>query len=83
MKTEEPLSSVWEKHVGAEFAAKSADQALETMTADPYVNEVPLMIGARGRRTARLLRQPFPEPDPAGPGDGSCLADHRAGPGGR
>jgi carboxymethylenebutenolidase len=49
MKTEETLSSAWEKHVGAEFTAHSADQALETMTADPYVNEVPLMIGARGR----------------------------------
>ena len=36
MKTEETLSSVWEKHVGAEFAAHSAEEALETMTADPY-----------------------------------------------
>jgi carboxymethylenebutenolidase len=50
MKTEETLSSVWEKHVGAEFAAHSADQALETMTAAPYVLNVPLMIGGRGRQ---------------------------------
>jgi carboxymethylenebutenolidase len=49
MKTEETLSSVWDQHVASEFAAKSADQALATMTAEPYVNEVPLMIGARGR----------------------------------
>jgi carboxymethylenebutenolidase len=49
MPTEETLSSAWDQHVASEFAAKSADQALATMTADPYVNLVPLMIGARGR----------------------------------
>ena len=53
MRTEEILSSVWDQHVGSEFAAKSADQALETMTAEPYVNEIPLMIGARGRDGVR------------------------------
>jgi carboxymethylenebutenolidase len=53
MKTEETLSSVWEKHVGAEFGANSAEQALETMTADPYVLNVPLMIGGRGRDGVR------------------------------
>jgi carboxymethylenebutenolidase len=50
MRTEETLPGVWEKHVGAEFAARSADQALETMTADPYVLNVPLMVGGRGRK---------------------------------
>jgi carboxymethylenebutenolidase len=49
MPTEETLSSAWDQHVASEFAAKSADQALATMTTDPYVNLVPLMIGARGR----------------------------------
>ena len=53
MRIEETLSSVWEQHVGAEFAAKSADEAVATMTAEPYVNEVPLMIGARGRDEVR------------------------------
>jgi carboxymethylenebutenolidase len=53
MGTEGTLSSVWDQHVGAEFAAKSADQALETMTAEPYVNEIPLMIGGRGRDGVR------------------------------
>jgi carboxymethylenebutenolidase len=53
MKTEETLSSVWEKHVGAEFAAHSAEEALETMTADPYVLNVPLMVGGRGRQGVR------------------------------
>ena len=34
--------------LASEFAAKSADRALATMTAEPHVNVVPLMIGARG-----------------------------------
>jgi carboxymethylenebutenolidase len=49
MVNEGTLSSAWDQHLASEFAAKSADQALATMTAEPYVNEVPLMIGARGR----------------------------------
>ena len=53
MGTEETLASVWDQHVVAEFGAKSADQALTTMTAEPYVNEVPLMIGGRGRDGVR------------------------------
>ena len=50
METETTLSSAWDQHIASEFAAKSAEQALATMTAEPYVNEVPLMIGARGRK---------------------------------
>jgi carboxymethylenebutenolidase len=53
METEGALSTVWDKHVGAEFAAKDADQAVATMTADAYVNLIPLMIGARGRDGVR------------------------------
>jgi carboxymethylenebutenolidase len=46
MEAEGTLSSAWDQHLASEFAAKSADQALATMTADPYVNMVPLVIGA-------------------------------------
>ncbi len=53
METEDTLSSLWDKHVGAEFAAKDADQAVATMTAESYVNLIPLMIGARGRDGVR------------------------------
>jgi carboxymethylenebutenolidase len=53
MKTAETLASVLDQHVGAEFAAHSADQALTTMTAEPYVNGIPLMIGGRGRDGVR------------------------------
>src|SRR6516162_7038891 len=50
METETTLSSAWDQHIASEFAAKSVDQAPATMTAEPYVNEVPLMIGARSRK---------------------------------
>jgi carboxymethylenebutenolidase len=49
METEGTLSGAWDQHLASEFEAKSADQALATMTADPHVNHVPLMIGGRGR----------------------------------
>ena len=49
METEGTLSGAWDQHLASEFGAKSADQALATMTADPHVNHVPLMIGGRGR----------------------------------
>jgi carboxymethylenebutenolidase len=50
METQTKLSNAWDQHIASEFVAKSAEQALATMTAEPYVNEVPLMIGARGRK---------------------------------
>ena len=53
METEGKLSRVFEKHVTAEFLSKDADQALETMADDPYVNLVPLMVGGRGRNGVR------------------------------
>jgi len=53
MHTEKTLSSAWDQHLGAEFAAKDADQAVATMTSEAYVNVVPLMLGARGRDAVR------------------------------
>ena len=53
MSTEDTLSSAWEQHLAAEFAAQSPEHALATMTAAPYVNVVALMIGARGRDDGR------------------------------
>jgi len=53
MNADKTLSSVWDRHVGAEFAAKNVDQAVSTMTAESYVNLIPLMIGARGRDAER------------------------------
>jgi carboxymethylenebutenolidase len=49
METERTLSDAWDRHLASEFSAKSADEALATMTPAPRVNHVPLMIGGRGR----------------------------------
>ena len=53
MRTEDTLAKAWDAHLTSEFVAKSPEQALATMTAEPYVNEIPLMIGARGRDEVR------------------------------
>jgi len=53
METEGTLSSVWDQHVRAEFAAKDVDRAVATMTAAAYVNLIPLMIGGRGHDEVR------------------------------
>jgi carboxymethylenebutenolidase len=53
METAGKLSNAWDQHLASEFGAKSADQALETITADPCVNVVPVMIGARRRDELR------------------------------
>jgi carboxymethylenebutenolidase len=53
METQATLSSAWDQHLASEFAAKSPEQALATMTAEPYVNVVTLMIGGRGRAEVR------------------------------
>jgi carboxymethylenebutenolidase len=49
MGIEKTLTSAWDQHLASEFAAKSPEQAIATMSAEPYVNEVVLMIGGRGR----------------------------------
>jgi carboxymethylenebutenolidase len=53
MESEATLSNAWEEHLAAEFTAKSPDEAVGTMTAEAYVNAIPLMIGARGRDNVR------------------------------
>ena len=53
MGTEATLSSAWDQHLASEFGAKSADEAVATMTAESHVNIVALMVGARGRDNVR------------------------------
>ena len=53
MGTEETLLRIWDQHVASEFAARSPEQALETMTAEAYVNVVPLRTVTRGRDEMR------------------------------
>jgi carboxymethylenebutenolidase len=51
--SEKEMNSVWDQHVGAEFAAKDPDQAVNTMTPDTFVNLVPLMTGGVSREQVR------------------------------
>jgi carboxymethylenebutenolidase len=46
---EQKLSDVWLEHLRAEFKANSPDEAIATMTANPRVNQIPVMIGGNGR----------------------------------
>lgn len=43
------LSELWDRHLGAEFAAHDADAAIATMTDAPRVNHIPVMTGGDGR----------------------------------
>ena len=45
-KKSSALTDLWDLHLQSEFAAKSTEEALATMTATPRVNVVPLMVGA-------------------------------------
>ena len=42
------IEALWEAHLAAEFETQSSDAALQTMTADAYVNHIPTMTGGVG-----------------------------------
>jgi len=48
-KAETEIKNLWERHLETEFAMKSPEEALATMTADPRVTIVPTLMGGRGR----------------------------------
>jgi carboxymethylenebutenolidase len=50
---QQALLDVWQRHVYAEFAAKNVQDALDTMTEDAYVNNVPVMLGGVGKQSVR------------------------------
>jgi carboxymethylenebutenolidase len=52
---EQAMLKVWERHLQAEFADRSADAALATMTAMPHLNHVPVMTGGVGRDEIRTF----------------------------
>lgn len=50
---QQALLDVWQKHVFAEFVTKNVQDALDTMTEDAYVNNVPLLLGGLGKDGVR------------------------------
>jgi len=47
--SEAEMVRLWELHTQLEFATKDAAATVATMSADNYVNHVPVMTGGRGR----------------------------------
>ena len=46
---EQKLADVWSEHLRAEFSAHSPDETIVTMSTNPLINQVPVMIGGNGR----------------------------------
>ena len=42
------MVEMWDKHTAAEFENKSIEATMDTMSADPFVNHVPVMTGGVG-----------------------------------
>ena len=54
------LGAVFDAHVANEFVARDVDATMATMTADPYVNHVPTMMGGVGHdEVARFYADHF------------------------
>ena len=48
MAADHDIANVFDDHVAAEFVDMDLDATMATMTADPYVNHVPVMTGGVG-----------------------------------
>ncbi|HXE89813.1 MAG TPA: nuclear transport factor 2 family protein [Terriglobales bacterium] len=51
--TEQEMIALWEEHIGAEFERKDVEAAMATMTDDPFVINVAVGSGGRGRESVR------------------------------
>lgn len=52
---QQKLVDVWNQHLAAEFGAKDTEAALLTMTEEPHVTEVGLMLGGAGKEGVRTF----------------------------
>jgi carboxymethylenebutenolidase len=50
---QQALLDVWQQHILAEFVTKNVQDALDTVTEDAYVNNVPLLLGGPGKEGVR------------------------------
>ena len=50
---QQAMVEMWEKHTSSEFDAKDVESTLETMTDEPYINNIPVMTGGVGREGVR------------------------------
>jgi carboxymethylenebutenolidase len=49
------MTDMWDLHLQSEFAARSTEETMATMTATPRVNVVPLMVGGGDAPELRLF----------------------------
>jgi carboxymethylenebutenolidase len=57
---EPDIGAVFDEHIRDEFELHDADATMETMSADPYLNHVPMMTGGVGRAEVhRFYRDSF------------------------
>ncbi len=50
---QQAMVEMWERHMAAEFQAKSVEATMATMTSAPFVNHVPVMTGGVGYNEVR------------------------------
>ncbi|EMC95770.1 hypothetical protein BAUCODRAFT_71739 [Baudoinia panamericana UAMH 10762] len=58
-KIEVDLESIWESHVGLEFATKDAAATMRTMVDEPYVNHIPTLTGGIGQKDLFLFYRDY------------------------
>jgi carboxymethylenebutenolidase len=56
---QQKLDDLWEEHIRTEFSAHAPDEAIATMTANPIVNQVPVLIGGSGRKQVHEFYQKY------------------------
>ena len=56
---QQKLNDLWEEHIRTEFSAHAPDEAIATMTANPIVNQVPVLIGGSGRKQVHEFYQKY------------------------
>ena len=52
---QQAMVDMWERHLAAEFKEKSIEATMATMSAEPFVNHVPVMTGGVGSTEVRAF----------------------------